>query len=73
MGNSTEVAAYLDEVRQENERSALWLARAAGVPYKRVLSEIVHRTSSLRLDTAIAVSQALGKPLGSLIETGRAA
>lgn len=72
MGNSTEVAAYLDGLRQENQRSALWLARTAGVPYKRILAEIVHRSSPLKLDTAVAVGDALGAPLGDVIGTARA-
>jgi len=68
MGNSTEVAARLDRIRQSQERSALWVARAARVPYKRVLNEIVHRTSPLKLDTAVAVSTVLSANLPELME-----
>lgn len=67
MGNSDDVAARLDRRRREEARSALWLARTSGVPYKRVLAEIVHRTAPLKLDTAIDVSQALGVDLPDVI------
>jgi len=67
MGNSEDVAARLDRLRREKDRSALWLARTSGVPYKRVLAEVVHRTTALKLDTAIAVSEALGVDLPDVI------
>lgn len=69
MGIATTVAESLHKSMQGQARPATWVARAAGVPYKRVLAEVVHRTAPLKLDTAVAVAEALGVELPLLIPT----
>lgn len=69
MGNSEAILKRLNQLREEQSRSWAWVARTSGVPYKRVLAEVKHCTVPIKLDTAIAVSAALGTSLADLRDT----
>lgn len=60
MGNSATAIGRIRAEMNRQDRSYAWLARAADVPYKRLLAEVKHTTSPLALQTALAVAAALG-------------
>lgn len=71
VGNNESAVSTLRQHMKAEGRTYLWLSRATGIPYKRLLSEIKHERSRLSLETALAVSEALDIELPELI--GRAA
>lgn len=63
--------AVLEEIRAElaeQGRNYSWLARAAGVPYKRLLAEIKHGSSKATLEVVCAASNALGIDIGAVLD-----
>lgn len=67
MGYSETAVTKINRLRNEQDRSYAWLARNAGVPYKRLLAEVKHGTRPLSLETSIGCAQALGADLPSLL------
>lgn len=67
MGNSETAVTKINRLIQEQDRSIAWLSRTTGIPYKRLLAEVYHRSRPMSLDTALASATALGADLPSLI------
>ncbi|MFF3029113.1 MULTISPECIES: hypothetical protein [Actinomycetes] len=67
MGHSETAVSNITSLMNQQDRSYAWLARNAGVPYKRLLAEVKHRTRPLALDTSIECAKALGADLPSLL------
>ncbi|MEQ6898974.1 hypothetical protein [Microbacterium sp. KR10-403] len=67
MGNTTEVIKAIRTELAEQDRSYAWLARETGVPYKRILGELKHRTQRLTLETVCEVANTLGMDLAAII------
>jgi DNA-binding phage protein len=67
MGISKAAIDRIESALGEQERDYAWLARRAGLPYKRVLAEVKHERRPLTLETALAVSEALGIELPDLV------
>lgn len=67
MGNSETAVTKINRLIQEQDRSIAWLSRTTGIPYKRLLAEVHHRTRPMSLDTALKSAAALGADLPSLI------
>lgn len=67
MGNSETAVATIAALMVEQERTVAWLSRATGIPYKRLLAEVKHRTKPMSLDTAIRAAGALGSNLPELV------
>lgn len=69
MGNSETVTAKLNRLMEEQDRSAAWVARAARLPYKKVLAEVKNCTTPIKLETALVVAPVLGTTLAALIDS----
>jgi len=67
MGISQAARSRIEKALNEQERDYAWLARRAGLPYKRVLTELKHSRRPLSLETALAVGEALGLELPELV------
>lgn len=67
MGNSEPAVNNIIRLKNEQDRSYAWLARNAGVPYKRLLAEVKHGTRPLSLETSIGCARALGSDLPTLL------
>lgn len=72
MANSDAVVTVLNHLMDERDRTHAWVARAAHLPYKRVLSEVKNRTTPIKLETAIAVAEALGSDLPHVLDEAAA-
>jgi len=67
VGNTTEVIKAIRTALAKQDRSYAWLARETGVPYKRILGELKHRTQRLTLETVCEVANALELDLAAII------
>ena len=67
MGHSEAAVNQIIRLKNEQDRSYAWLARNAGVPYKRLLAEVKHKTRPLSLETSLGCASALGADLPSLL------
>ena len=67
MGISELVVKHFRRTLVEQERDYAWLSRVTGISYKRLLAEVKNGTSPMRLETAIAVADALGADLSSTL------
>ena len=56
---TTNTAANIRRILDEQDRSFAWLARHAGIPYKLVLKEIKHETKPLSLNSTLQYAEAL--------------
>lgn len=66
MGHTEPAVIKIIRLKNEQERSYAWLARNAGVPYKRLLAEL-NGTRPMSLETSIGCARALGVELPDLI------
>lgn len=66
MANTIPVAARLDQMREQQGRSVLWLHRETGLPYKSLLNQIKGRRA-LTLEYACAIAPALNVELQEVI------
>ena len=67
MGNSELAVNNITRLIEQQERSIAWLSRVTGIPYKRLLAELKHKTKPMSLDTALAAADALGEELPALV------
>lgn len=67
MATTTTAAQTIRRSLKEKDRTFAWLARKAGLDYKRVLREIKHETKPIALDTALAVAPVLDMELPELV------
>lgn len=67
MGNSELAVNNITRLIEQQERSVAWLSRVTGIPYKRLLAELKHKTKPMSLDTALAAAAALGEELPALV------
>lgn len=66
MANNIPVAARLDHLRKQQDRSVLWLHRETGLPYKSLLNQIKGR-KPLTLEYACAIAPALNVELQEVV------
>ena len=66
MANTTPVAARLDHLRKQQDRSVLWLHRQTGLPYKSLLNQIKGRRP-LTLEYASVIAPALNVELQDVV------
>ena len=67
MANSETAVNMINRLMEEQDRSVAWLSRTTGVPYKRLLVEVKHKTRPIALETSIRCAHALGSDLPSLL------
>lgn len=67
MGNSDTAVTSINRLREQQGRSFAWLSRTTGIPYKRLLAEVKHKTRPVSLDTALQSAAALGTDLPNLV------
>lgn len=67
MGNSEPAAVKIYRLTTEQDRTIAWLSRQSGVPYKRLLAEVLHQSRPLSLETALCAAKALGIDLTDLV------
>lgn len=74
MGNKNLAASNIRDSLKRKDRTYAWLAREAGLPYKRVLAELKHETRPVTLETTLAAAEALGENpvdiIGALRQAG---
>lgn len=66
MANTTPVAARLDHLRKQQDRSVLWLHRQTGLPYKSLLNQLKGRRP-LTLEYACAIAPILNIELQEVV------
>lgn len=67
MGTNVTPGAVIATLLEQNERDCAWLARKAGINYKRVLRQIKHRKTAISLLDAARYAEALGVELPVLL------
>lgn len=67
MRTQAEVAARIDELRQDKERSWAWLSRETGIEYKRLLRQAKNCVVPLSVEHAALIADALDSDLIDLI------
>ena len=67
MGNSETAVTTITSLMRDNERSYAWLSRHTGIPYKRILAEVKHKTRPMTLDVALRAATVLGADLSALV------
>ena len=60
MATNNTAASIILAALQEQDLTVAWLARRTGVPYKRLLAQVLHQTRPIELDTAVAAAPVLG-------------
>lgn len=68
MGTSEAAITKICTALDKQERTFTWLSRKSGVPYKRLLAELKHKSRPLSLDTALSAGKAVGIDLPDLVE-----
>lgn len=68
MGTSEAAIKTICTALDEQERTFTWLSRKSGVPYRRLLAELKHKSRPLSLETALSVGRAIGIDLPDLVE-----
>lgn len=67
MGIEDPAVTAIQSAIRDDQRSYAWLAREAGVPYKRILAEVKHGTRPLSFDVALAAFSALNLDIRAFI------